>query len=80
MIAERFNISARTAQDIITKTKEKKEGGKIATLEEEDEKSDKKQVTNTDRLNKIIKQIERMEFDKTEEETKAKEKIIELLS
>lgn len=80
LIAERFNISARTAQDIITKTKEKKEGGKIATLEEEDEKSDKKQVTNTDRLNKIIKQIERMEFDKTEEETKAKEKIIELLS
>ncbi|EPM6858996.1 ParB/Srx family N-terminal domain-containing protein [Enterococcus faecalis] len=78
LIADRFQISARTAQDIINKTKEKEEGGKIAPLKE-DGQSEKKQQTNEKKLNKILKQIEKIEFENTEEEIALKEKIIELL-
>lgn len=78
LIADRFQISARTAQDIINKTKEKEEGGKIAPLEEEG-KVEKKQQTTVNKLNKIIKQIEKIEFENSEDEIALKEKIIELL-
>lgn len=78
LIAERFGISPRTAQDIITKVKEE-ESGEGISQENGEEKPDKKTPTTVDKLKKIVKQVEKMEFDGTEEENAAKEELIELL-
>lgn len=70
LVAERFGVSHYTAQKIIRKVKE---GG-------EKEKPKKvKSVSTVTQLKKIVKQIEKLEFENTEEETKIKEGIIKLL-
>lgn len=82
LLAERFNISDFTAQKLINKAKGKNEkenntpndneGGEISPKE-------KKDVSTIRKLKQIIKQIEKLEFDDSEEENELKEKLIELL-
>jgi len=70
LVAERFGVSHYTAQKIIRKVKE---GG-------EKEKPKKvKSISTVTQLKKIVKQIEKLEFENTEEEIKIKEGIIKLL-
>lgn len=75
LIAERFGISHYTAQKLIRKAKEKggeEEGAKISPQK----KTAKKPITQ---LKKIETQLEKLEFEGTEEEQKIKKKLIELL-
>ncbi|GAA3266824.1 Chromosome (plasmid) partitioning protein ParB [Lactococcus lactis subsp. lactis] len=72
IIAERFNIGARTASRLIAKTKEKEEGVPNGTPPENSS-------STINKLNKIIKQVEKLEFDESEEEIELKEKLISLL-
>ncbi|EGO8594479.1 chromosome partitioning protein ParB [Enterococcus faecalis] len=79
LIAERFNIGTATASRLIAKTKNKEEGVSNDTPPEENVNTAKKQQTAVDKLNKIIKQVENIEFENTEEELELKGKLIELL-
>lgn len=79
LIAERFNIGTATASRLIAKTKNKNEGVSNDTPPEEKANTAKKQKTTVDKLNTIIKQVENIEFENTEEEIELKGKLIELL-
>ena len=75
LIAERFGISHYTAQKLIRKAKEQggeEEGAKISPQK----KTAKKPITQ---LKKIKTQLEKLEFEGTEEEQEIKKKLIELL-
>ena len=75
LIAERFGISHYTAQKLIRKAKEQggeEEGAKISPQK----KTAKKPITQ---LKKIETQLEKLEFEGTEEEQEIKKKLIELL-
>lgn len=77
LIAERFGISHYTAQKLIRKAKEKgqgaeEEGAKISPQK----KAAQKPITQ---LKKIETQLEKLEFEGTEEEKEIKSKLIKLL-
>ncbi|MCT0449979.1 ParB/RepB/Spo0J family partition protein [Lactococcus lactis] len=72
IIAERFNIGPATASRLIAKTKEKEKGVSNDTPPENSS-------STINKLNKIIKQVEKLEFDDSEEEIELKEKLISLL-
>jgi Predicted transcriptional regulators len=74
LISERFSISHYTAQKLIRKVKEERgeEGAKISPQK----KNTLKPITQ---LKKIKTQLEKLEFEGTEEENKVKKNLIELL-